>query len=128
MANEDPKSPAFKTFPQSATVQEGESVRFECETEKAPQNGEFFLTNYSFVWFLIDCIIFFVAVTWIKDGSPVDIANSRFQFVQEGKCKFKFEINKCKSDDMGQYTAKAQSSKGETLSSFSLNVVPHGEL
>lgn len=30
----------FKTFPQSATVQEGESVKFECEFEKVPQKGE----------------------------------------------------------------------------------------
>jgi hypothetical protein len=39
--NEEPKSPVFKTFPQSATVQEGESVSFECEIEKVPQKGEF---------------------------------------------------------------------------------------
>jgi hypothetical protein len=39
--NEEPKSPVFKTFPQSATVQEGESVKFECEFEKVPQKGEF---------------------------------------------------------------------------------------
>lgn len=39
--NEEPKSPVFKTFPQSATVQEGESVKFECEIEKVPQKGEF---------------------------------------------------------------------------------------
>jgi len=38
--NEEPKSPVFKTFPQSATVQEGESVNFECEIEKVPQKGE----------------------------------------------------------------------------------------
>jgi hypothetical protein len=38
--NEEPKSPVFKTFPQSATVQEGESVKFECEFEKVPQKGE----------------------------------------------------------------------------------------
>jgi len=39
--NEEPKSPVFKTFPQSATVQEGENVSFECEIEKVPQQGEF---------------------------------------------------------------------------------------
>lgn len=41
--NEEPKSPVFKTFPQSATVQEGENVSFECEIEKVPQKGEFLL-------------------------------------------------------------------------------------
>jgi hypothetical protein len=39
--NEEPKSPVFKTFPQSATVQEGESAKFECEIEKVPQKGKF---------------------------------------------------------------------------------------
>jgi hypothetical protein len=39
--NEEPKSPVFKTFPQSTTVQEGENVSFECEIEKVPQKGEF---------------------------------------------------------------------------------------
>ena len=38
--NEEPKSPVFKTFPQSATVTDGESSTFTCEFEKAPQNGK----------------------------------------------------------------------------------------
>lgn len=38
--NEEPKGPVFKTFPQSATVAEGENTTFECETEKTPQKGE----------------------------------------------------------------------------------------
>nr|CAD7205497.1 unnamed protein product [Timema douglasi] len=82
--NEEPKSPVFKTFPQSATLQEGESVSFNCETEKVP-----------------------LKVTWLKDGKPVDETSSKYQFVQDGKKKFKFEITNCNSLDVGQYTAKA---------------------
>ncbi|GLH11531.1 Titin, partial [Gryllus bimaculatus] len=103
--NEEPKSPVFKTFPQSATVQEGEGVKFECETEKAPQK-----------------------VTWLKDGKPVDEESSKYQFVQDGKKKFKFEILNCTTSDVGQYTAKALGKKGETMAAFALNVCPVGEL
>lgn len=39
--NEEPKSPVFTTFPQSATVSEGESVTFTCKTETAPLKGEY---------------------------------------------------------------------------------------
>lgn len=38
--NEEPKSPVFATFPQSATVSEGESVTFVCKTETAPLKGK----------------------------------------------------------------------------------------
>lgn len=38
--NEEPKSPVFTTFPQSATVSEGESVTFVCKTETAPLKGK----------------------------------------------------------------------------------------
>lgn len=38
--NEEPKGPTFKTFPQSATVTQGESTIFECETEKTPEKGK----------------------------------------------------------------------------------------
>nr|CAD7393158.1 unnamed protein product [Timema cristinae]CAD7428848.1 unnamed protein product [Timema monikensis] len=103
--NEEPKSPVFKTFPQSATLQEGESVSFNCETEKVP-----------------------LKVTWLKDGKPVDETSSKYQFVQDGKKKFKFEITNCNSLDVGQYTAKAVGKKGETTAAFSLNVCPTGEL
>ncbi|CAG2057405.1 unnamed protein product, partial [Timema podura] len=103
--NEEPKSPVFKTFPQSATLQEGESVSFNCETEKVP-----------------------LKVTWLKDGKPVDETSSKYQFVQDGKKKFKFEITNCNSLDVGQYTAKAVGKKGETTAAFSLNVCPAGEL
>ncbi|PSN48991.1 hypothetical protein C0J52_03867 [Blattella germanica] len=103
--NEEPKSPVFKTFPQSASVQEGESVKFECEIEKVPQK-----------------------VTWLKDGKPVDEQSSKYQFIQDGKKKFKFQINNCTTADVGQYTAKAEGKKGETTAAFALNVVPPGEL
>nr|CAD7567461.1 unnamed protein product [Timema californicum] len=105
LPNEEPKSPVFKTFPQSATLQEGESVSFNCETEKVP-----------------------LKVTWLKDGKPVDETSSKYQFVQDGKKKFKFEITNCNSLDVGQYTAKAVGKKGETTAAFSLNVCPAGEL
>lgn len=41
--NEDPKSPVFKTFPRSTTVQEGERIEFDCEFKSAPSKGITFL-------------------------------------------------------------------------------------
>ncbi|KAJ8886800.1 hypothetical protein PR048_013012 [Dryococelus australis] len=103
--NEEPKSPVFKTFPQSATVQEGESVSFDCETEKVP-----------------------LKVLWLKDGNPVEESSPRFQFVQDGKKKFKFQITSCTPQDVGQYSTKAVGKKNETFAAFSLNVYSAGEL
>lgn len=40
--NEEPKSPVFKTFPQSATVTEGEAVNVSCQFDEAPLKGNFF--------------------------------------------------------------------------------------
>ncbi|KAG8238874.1 hypothetical protein J437_LFUL018785 [Ladona fulva] len=102
--NEEPKSPVFKTFPQSATVQEGESAIFECEIEKVP-----------------------LKVTWLKDGKPVDEESSKYKFTMDGKKKFKFEITNCSAIDVGQYTAKAIGKKGETMAAFALNVCSTGD-
>ena len=33
------RGPGFKTFPSSATVQEGESVEFKCEVDKTLKKG-----------------------------------------------------------------------------------------
>lgn len=70
----------------------------------------------------------FVTVTWLKDGKPIDEQSSKYQFIQDGKRKFKFDITNCSAADVGQYIAKAEGKKGETTAAFSLNVVPAGEL
>jgi hypothetical protein len=80
------------------------------------------LYKFSFIFQLA------VTVTWLKDGKPVDEQSSKYQFVQDGKRKFKFEVTNCGSSDIGQYTAKAEGKKGETTAAFSLNVVTAGEL
>ena len=46
----------------------------------------------------------------------------------DGKKKFKFEISNCSPLDAGQYTAKAEGKKAETVAAFALNVFPPGEL
>jgi len=33
------KSPTFKVFPQSATISQGQTAVFNCETDKAPTTG-----------------------------------------------------------------------------------------
>lgn len=70
----------------------------------------------------------FITVTWLKDGKPIDEQSSKYQFVQDGKRKFKFEVTNCSAADVGQYMTKAEGKKGETTAAFSLNVVPPGEL
>jgi len=70
----------------------------------------------------------FITVTWLKDGKPIDEQSSKYQFIQDGKRKFKFDITNCSAADVGQYIAKAEGKKGETIAAFSLNVVPPGEL
>ncbi|RZF42381.1 hypothetical protein LSTR_LSTR004189 [Laodelphax striatellus] len=96
--NEEPKTPFFKTFPRSATVQEGESVSFDCEIEKDP-----------------------TGVIWLKDGKPIEDDSTRYQFVQNGK-HFQFKILSSTLNDIGQYLAKASDKSGETSASFALNV------
>jgi hypothetical protein len=70
----------------------------------------------------------FITVTWLKDGKPIDEQSSKYQFIQDGKKKFKFEVTNCSATDVGQYIAKAEGKKGETATAFSLNVVPAGDL
>ncbi|XP_071641852.1 myosin light chain kinase, smooth muscle-like [Temnothorax longispinosus] len=103
--NEEPKSPAFATFPQSATVSEGESVTFTCKTDTAP-----------------------LKVTWLKDGKAIPETSSRYHFSSDGSTSFEFGIKTCTASDVGQYLARAIGQKGETNSAFALNVVNPGEL
>ena len=81
-----------------------------------------------FEWFLPVMSLSVVAVTWLKDGNPVDEASPLYTFEFDGKKKYKFCIKKCSSTDVGQYVAKAAGKKGETMAAFALNVVPPGEL
>ena len=48
--NEEPKSPVFTTFPQSATVSEGEMVSFACQTDSAPLKRKIY--NFFFIQFI----------------------------------------------------------------------------
>lgn len=96
---DDPKQPTFIQFPVSVSVTEGENAQFECEFD-----GEL------------------VSLAWLKDGKPIDEARTRYSFTKDGN-RYKFAVNKCTLDDVGQYQAKAVSKKGETLSAFSVNVL-----
>lgn len=103
------RAPEFTKFPGSVTIQEGESCRFECQLEEAP-----------------------LSLNWLKDGKPLDVTSgsgdghdqsifSRYNFTKDGNL-YSFEIISCQHDDIGQYQAKAIGKKGETFSSFSVNV------
>ena len=70
----------------------------------------------------------FITVTWLKDGKPIDEQSSKYQFIQDGKRKFKFDITNCSAADVGQYITKAEGKKGKTTAALSLNVVPPGGL
>lgn len=100
---EQPKSPVFKTFPTSATVNEGESASFQAETEDVP-----------------------LKLTWFKDGKAVPESSSKYRFTMEGN-RFNLQIVACDSSDIGQYQAKAIGKKGETFAAFSLNVCAPGD-
>lgn len=95
---EEPKQPQFKKFPSSATVQESESIKFECETIETP-----------------------LQLTWLKDGKPIDETSSHYKFLKDGNV-YTMEIVKCTIDDIGQYQAKAIGKKSETFAAFSVNV------
>lgn len=69
-----------------------------------------------------------LSVTWLKDNKPIDEKSNKYQFVMDGSKKFKFEILNCDPTDVGQYTAKAEGKKAETMATFTLNVVPAGDL
>lgn len=96
---ETSKAPGFKQYPTSITINESESARFECELEEPP-----------------------LQLSWIKDGKPLDDDQSaRYRFTNDGN-QYIFEIVSCQPADIGQYQAKAIGKKGETFSSFSVNV------
>jgi len=97
--NEERKQPAFKTFPASATIQEGESAKFSLALEKSATK-----------------------VTWCKDGKPLEDSGTHLKITGE-KTKHQLEILACVPTDVGQYSVKCQSKKGETCANFSLNVV-----
>jgi hypothetical protein len=61
------------------------------------------------------------AVTWLKDGKPIEEGSSKYEFVQAGK-KFQFKILSSTSLDMGQYLVKATDKTGESSAAFSVNV------
>ncbi|XP_023314705.1 twitchin isoform X11 [Trichogramma pretiosum] len=102
--NDEPKSPVFTTFPQSATVTEGESVNASCKFSEAP-----------------------LKVTWLKDGKPIDENSPKYQFSKDSDKSYKFGIKSTTANDIGQYTVQAVGKKGETQAAFAVNVVPPGE-
>lgn len=97
---EEKAQPAFKTFPTSATVKEGDPATFPVKLEKES-----------------------TGVTWLKDGKPIDAGSSRYK-VTGAKKEFSLEITNCLPTDVGQYTVKASSKKGETTATFALNLLP----
>lgn len=100
---EQAKAPVFNTFPSSATVFIGESAQFSVETTEEP-----------------------LKIDWLKDGKPVSTSSSKYTFTIDGN-KFNFAINACDPSDIGQYQVKAIGKKGESFTSFSVNVCPQGE-
>ncbi|KRF85408.1 twitchin isoform X27 [Drosophila virilis] len=96
---DEPKVPTFVKFPVSVSVTEGENATFECESD-----GEL------------------INLAWLKDGKPIDEARARYSFTKDSN-RYKFSVNKCTLDDVGQYQARAVSKKGESLCAFSVNVL-----
>ncbi|GAB0086378.1 hypothetical protein DMENIID0001_004290 [Sergentomyia squamirostris] len=96
---EETKTPAFRTFPHSITVQDGESARFTCSFADAP-----------------------LQLNWLKDGRPVNVDSTNFRFTKD-ELNYTYEIVRCSAIDNGQYQAKAVGKRGETFASFCINVV-----
>lgn len=96
---EEQKAAIFTVFPSSATIQEGETGRFVCETSDE-----------------------LLSLNWFKDGKSIDNENcSRYNFTKDGN-KYIFEITNSQPSDVGQYQAKAIAKKNETFAAFSVNV------
>ena len=92
--------PAFKTFPTSQTVKEGSAATFNFKLEKEA-----------------------TSVNWLKDGKPIDAADSRY-VVESAKKEHSLKIVTCLPTDVGQYTVKAAGKKSETSAAFCLNLAP----
>lgn len=130
--NVKPTGPTFKTFPKSTTLSEGETVKFECETETSPLKGTFYFFNYISIRFLGEFVIpnifyFHFSVIWMKDSQIIKDDDVRFQFTQSGK-KFQLTISNAMPDDTAQYAVCASDSSGEISAAFSLNVLTSAEL
>uniref|UniRef100_T1GA95 Twitchin n=1 Tax=Megaselia scalaris TaxID=36166 RepID=T1GA95_MEGSC len=97
---DESKLPKFKKQPSSSTVQVSESTTFECELDEAPKS-----------------------VSWLKDGSVIDVNNARYTFQQDNN-KYVFQIKNTILEDFGQYQVQVVGKSGEIFSSFSLNVFP----
>ncbi|XP_018789320.1 PREDICTED: twitchin isoform X17 [Bactrocera latifrons] len=95
---EEPKQPIFIKFPSSVTVPVGERCDFVCETQVEP-----------------------LQITWFKDGKPINENSTKYSFIKDGN-RYKFVLENCSMDDVGQYQAKAIGKKSENFSAFSINV------
>jgi len=92
--------PGFKKFPSSQTVKENSQVEFSIKLEKEATE-----------------------ICWLKDGKPIDSSSPRHK-IAGAKKEYSMEIVKCLATDVGQYTVKAKSKKGETSAAFSLSLIP----
>ncbi|XP_035210044.1 twitchin-like [Stegodyphus dumicola] len=103
--NEPLKGPGFKKFPESQTVHENQPVTFSAELEKDADK-----------------------VNWTKDGKVLDEKSTHHKITKSGKvCSL--TIEKCAATDVGQYSIRALSSSlGDSIATFSLNVLTEGDL
>jgi len=105
VANEEAKGPTFKTFPRSITICEGQKAEFSLEMDKPP-----------------------LKVTWFKDGKPVDENDSKYKFTLDGKKKFSLEMVNSVLNDIGMYSVKVTSKKGESTAAVACNIIAQDDL
>merc|ERR1719369_851141 len=105
VANEEAKGPTFKSFPRSITICEGQKAEFSLEMDKPP-----------------------LKVTWFKDGKPVDENDSKYKFTLDGKKKFSLEMVNSSLNDIGMYSVKVTSKKGESTAAVACNIIAQDDL
>ena len=67
-------------------------------------------------------------MSWTKDGKVIDEKNTHYKITKSGKT-YTLSIEKCTSTDIGQYSIRALSaSLGDSIATFSLNVLTEKDL
>lgn len=95
---QDVLAPVFTSFPSSLTVSRGASASFQAVLNCSP-----------------------TTVTWMKDGKEIKAQPMKHRITSSDN-KVCLDIMECSMGDVGQYALIVTNKKGESKSSFSLNI------
>ena len=91
-------------------------------------SGTYYISIYNVIKFPWNISLLCILVTWFKDGKPIDESDSKYKFTLDGKKKYKLEIPNSLLNDIGMYSVKVTSKKGESTAAAALNILTSNDL